>query len=88
VVPVGRDGCDAFECKWNPSSFDPRGLTAMRALHRRGRNYLVAPIVGASYDRQFGDLTVRILHPAQMRAVLSAAAHLPAVRGIQPLGEP
>ena len=72
VVPVGRDGCDTFECKWIPASFDPRGLKALRALHRRGRNYLVAPIVGDPYDRRFGDLMVRVLHPAHLRAVLSA----------------
>lgn len=68
VLSRGRDVVDAFECKWSADAFDPRGLLAMRALHPHGRNYLVVPIAGEPYDRAWGDLTVRVVHAAHLRA--------------------
>ncbi len=47
--PGGR--CDALECKWNADSFSPRALSAFRALHPGGRNYVVSPQVGPAYVR-------------------------------------
>lgn len=72
VVPRGRGACDAFEVKWSVDAFESRGLRAMRALHPNGRNFLVAPIVGAPYDRTWGGETVRVLHAAHLRAELAS----------------
>ncbi len=70
VVPR-RGGCDAVECKWRASGFDPGGLMAMRALHPRGRNIVVVPH-GRVHDRRFGDLEVTITPIAELTALLQA----------------
>jgi hypothetical protein len=51
VVPRGRDAVDAIECKWKPDVFDTRGLGAFRALYPKGRNDVVGPLSGPSYQR-------------------------------------
>jgi predicted AAA+ superfamily ATPase len=68
VVARGRGACDAFECKWSPEAFDPRGLRALRTLHPDGRNYLVCPIAGQPYDRAWGELVVRVVSAVQLPA--------------------
>ncbi|MCI0651353.1 MAG: ATP-binding protein [Planctomycetes bacterium] len=70
VIPVGRDAVDAIECTWTADSFEPRGLAALRENYPRGRNFLVAPIVGSPYKKQFGKLTVTVAHLTQLRALL------------------
>ena len=72
VIPTGRDRVDAFECKWSPDAFETRGLAAFRDLHPKGRNFLVAPIVGEAYARRFGDLTVTVAHAAHVRKLLAS----------------
>lgn len=59
VVPAGRETVHAVECKWSVTGFETRGLLAFRALHGRGRNFLVVP-GEATRIRKFGDLTVTI----------------------------
>ena len=44
VVARGRQAVDAIECKWNPRSFDPKGLLAFRERYPRGRNFVASPI--------------------------------------------
>lgn len=74
VVPTGRSSVHAFECKWSVDAFDPKALRAFRAAHPHGRNFLVAPIVGAPYDRTWGDLKIRVLHASALRAEWAGAA--------------
>ena len=69
VIASGRDRVDAFECKWNPAAFDPKSLLAFRALHPKGKNFLVAPIVGRPRERTIAGLEVIIAHPASLRAL-------------------
>lgn len=59
VVPATRGSAHAIECKWSVTGFETKGLTAFRATHPRGRNFLVIP-GEATRDRKFGDLTVTI----------------------------
>jgi hypothetical protein len=44
----------------------------MRALHPTGRNYLVVPIVGAPYERSWGNVTLRVVNATHLRAELGA----------------
>jgi hypothetical protein len=47
--------------------FETRGLLAFRAQYPRGRNFVVSPIAGESYDRSVGGLDVSFVSPAQLR---------------------
>lgn len=67
VVPRGRDAVDAIECKWRPEEFGTRGLLAFRANYPKGRNYVVAPIEGPSYQRRQDDLELSVVSPAELR---------------------
>jgi predicted AAA+ superfamily ATPase len=58
VIPRQRGACDALECKWEPRRFEPTNLAAFRALHPRGRNFVVSPNIGESYTREIDGLTV------------------------------
>jgi hypothetical protein len=65
VLPRGRHGVDAVECKWNPKSFEPRGLLAFRERYPQGRNFVLCPTEGEPYDKTVAGLEVRFLSPAQ-----------------------
>jgi hypothetical protein len=67
VLARGRDAVDAIECKWAPDAFDPAALRIFRAHYPHGRNYLVTPSGEPGYDRQHGELTVRVCTPAELR---------------------
>ena len=58
------DAVDTVECKWDPTAFDPAAVTAFRASHPHGRNFVVAPGVAPAYRRRFGDLEVTVCTPA------------------------
>lgn len=58
VLPRGRGGCDAVECKWRAAVFEPRGLSASRDRHRHGRNLVVSPQAGEPYSRRVEGLEV------------------------------
>lgn len=64
VLARRRDQVDAIECKWNPSDFDPSALKVFRSYYPKGKNYIVSPVAGESYLRNFGKLTVRICSPS------------------------
>ncbi len=59
---VIRRGAEAWavECKHSARSFSPKGLAAFRALHPRGRNFLVSPYSAEPHERRFGALTLTI----------------------------
>lgn len=61
VVRGVRGAVDAIECKWSASGFSPRGLEAFRALHPKGRNFLVTASAGEPHRRAFGGLEVEVL---------------------------
>jgi hypothetical protein len=69
VVPGHRGAVDAFECKWRASAFSPRGLLAFRAVHPRGRNFLVVPRCDEPHERTFGELTVKVIGLTHLRAL-------------------
>ncbi len=69
VIPR-RGGCDAIECKWSASSFDPAGLVALRAAHPGGRNIVVVP-QGRTHTRRFGELEVTLAPIEAMAGVLA-----------------
>ena len=70
VVPRGRDGADAIECKWQGSDFSPRGMLAFRSSCAKGRNYVVAPGIVEPYEQQVEGLRLTFLSPAALRLVL------------------
>jgi predicted AAA+ superfamily ATPase len=72
VIPRGRNSVDAIECKWNPSAFESRGLSAFREIYPRGRNYVVSPLNGPPYGRVQGRLKLRFVSPKDLRIDLAA----------------
>lgn len=61
IVRGARGAVDAIECKWSASAFSARGLEAFRALHPKGRNFLVAASAEGAHRRAFGGLEVEVL---------------------------
>lgn len=64
VLARRRDQVDAIECKWNPSDFDPSALKVFRSYYPMGKNYIISPLGGESYLKNFGKLTVKICDPS------------------------
>lgn len=58
VLPAGRGGVDAIECKWDATRFDPKNLQVFRALHPTGKNFVIATNVPKPYTRKAGGLTI------------------------------
>ena len=71
VVPHGRDAVDAIECKWNPEAFETRGLAAFREQYPKGKNYVVSPLNGPSYERVQGGLKISIVSPGELRQAMA-----------------
>jgi len=71
VLPRSRGTCDAVECKWSRSSFEPRGLLAFRTNYPKGQNLVVTPQAGAPMTRRVGNLEIRFTNPAELRRLLS-----------------
>jgi len=63
VLARRRDQIDTIECKWNPLDFDPSAFKVFRSYYPKGKNYIVCPLIGEAYLKNFGDLTVKICSP-------------------------
>jgi uncharacterized protein len=61
VLAEAKDQTHAIECKRCGDDFDPRALRVFRELHPGGRNYVVAMDVTRTYERRYGELTVRFV---------------------------
>jgi predicted AAA+ superfamily ATPase len=72
VVPRARDSVDAIECKWSPSAFETRGLTAFRENYPKGRNFVVSPLNGPAYDQVQAGLKLRFVTPGELRQIFAA----------------
>ncbi|HEX6811502.1 MAG TPA: DUF4143 domain-containing protein [Planctomycetota bacterium] len=72
VVPRGRDTVDAIECKWRPEELTMRGLLSFRASHPKGKNYVVSPIEGRSYERRQDGLELTVLAPRDLRLLYAS----------------
>jgi predicted AAA+ superfamily ATPase len=72
ILPRGRGAADAIECKWSAQAFSPKALAAFRALHPKGRNFLVVPGPRSAFDRRFGDLEVTTTDLAGLVAALES----------------
>ncbi len=70
VVPHGRGTVDAIECKWRPEAFERRGLAAFRALYPKGRNYVVSPLPGPSYERTEEGHKLAFVSPVDLRRMI------------------
>ena len=66
VLPHGRDAADAVECKWRADAIETRGLRAFRSNYPRGRNFVVAPIDGAPYERKMDGLKLSFVSPVDL----------------------
>jgi predicted AAA+ superfamily ATPase len=66
VVPRGRSGADAIECKWSARAFETRGLRAFREAYPKGRNLVVSPLDGPSYQRTVDGFEVTFLGPGEL----------------------
>ncbi|MCC6898099.1 MAG: ATP-binding protein [Polyangiaceae bacterium] len=60
VLPRGRGAADAIECKWSAKAFSPKALAAFRALHPKGRNFLVVPGPKQPWVQRHGELSVTV----------------------------
>ena len=69
VLSRGRDQVDAIECKWNHEDFDPVALRKFRSFYPKGDNYLVCPLGGDSFLKQFGTTTVKICDPTKIPCI-------------------
>jgi hypothetical protein len=67
VLVRRRDEVDAIECKWDPGAFDSSSLKVFRGYYPKGRNYLVTPSGDPAYTEDYGQLTVRICTPSDIR---------------------
>lgn len=70
VIPRGRDVVDAIECKWRPDSFEIRNLATFRAGYPQGKNYIVCPLTGPSYERIENGHRLVFLSPGDLRGRL------------------
>jgi hypothetical protein len=70
VVPRGRDTVEAVECKWKPDAFETRGLAAFRALYPKGKNYVVCPLPGSSYERVEDGHELAFVAPSELRRMI------------------
>lgn len=68
VLVLRRDEVDAIECKWNPAAFDSSSLKVFRSYYPKGRNYLVTPSADKAYSKRYGQLTVKICSPSELRS--------------------
>ena len=68
VLVLRRDEVDAIECKWNPAAFDSSSLKLFRSYYPKGRNYLVTPSADKAYNKRYGQLTVKICSPSELRS--------------------
>jgi len=71
VLPRGRHAVDAVECKWNPKSFETRGLAAFREQYPKGKNYVISPLQGPLYERVQDGLKVVFMSPGELRRELT-----------------
>jgi uncharacterized protein len=69
VLAHRRDEVDAIECKWNPGNYKPSALEVFRTYYPKGRNYLVTPAAHPGYERQYGDLCVRVCTPTDLGTI-------------------
>ncbi|MGC9260253.1 MAG: ATP-binding protein [Phycisphaerae bacterium] len=70
VIPRGRDVVDAIECKWRPDSFELRNLATFRAGYPQGKNYIVCPLTGPSYERIENGHKLVFVSPSELRGRL------------------
>lgn len=71
VLPRGRDVADALECKWNPAAHDGRNLAAFRALHPKGRNYVIGPHVSEPYTTRSNGFELTVTGASKLRQLLA-----------------
>jgi hypothetical protein len=64
VIAGSRDSVDAIECKWHADALDSSALRAFRSTHPKGRNFVVTPGAGASYQKRYGSLEVTLCEPS------------------------
>jgi uncharacterized protein len=72
VLPQGRQGVDAIECKWNAKAFEPRGLLAFREHYPKGRNFVVCPFDDNPYQKTVAGLEVSFLSPTDLLSAVQA----------------
>ena len=70
VLARGRGVADAIECKWSAKAFSPKALAAFRALHPKGRNFLVVPGPKEPFVLRVGELSVTVTDLSGMVAAL------------------
>lgn len=70
VLPRTRGTCDAIECKWRASSFDPKSLAVFRSQYPSGRNFVVTSDTRESYVQRIAQLPVRFVPISDLRRFL------------------
>ena len=70
--------CRAGATRWTPSNVNgnpmlsrSRGLAAFRERYPKGKNYVVSPLNGPSYERIQGGLKISIVSPGELRQAMA-----------------
>ncbi len=70
-LPRGKDPI-AIEAKWSDSEFEPNGLRAFRRQYAKGDNFVVVNNIARSYQKKFGDISVRFIGLPQLIQTLAS----------------
>ena len=70
VLPSGRAGCHAIECKWNFSGVETKNFLAFRGLHPQGKNIIVTPFQKEVLHRKAEGLEFRVTSLENLREIL------------------
>ena len=58
IIKGPGNAVDAYECKINPDSFNPKSLQVFRKIYPEGKNFVISPVVKEPFFKRYSDLTV------------------------------
>lgn len=70
LLPTRNADPVVIECKWKAISFDPTNLKSFRQHYPGGNNFVVAPDIEMSYQRQYGEINASFIGLSQLIDVL------------------
>ena len=58
IIKGPGNAVDAYECKINPDSFNPKSLQVFRKIYPEGKNFVISPVVKEPFFKRYSDLSV------------------------------
>jgi len=71
LLPTRNAHPIVIECKWQSKSFDPIHLKHFRQHYPEGRNFVVAPDIAMTYQREYEAIRVSFVSLSQLIAILA-----------------